>query len=196
MHRTVILVSHACASPFALSVAEAYIHLCRAAAVHCSARVHPCGCVPFHLQVRMLDSLGKRCDFVQGAVASLGINNAKTVWGRAETLGQDAGHREVYDIAIARAVADMRVLSELCLPFVRTGGRFVAAKGPEPSVEVAAACNALQVLGGRLVCVEEVESLSEDGRPRTAVVVNKDVSTPPKYPRREGLPSKRPLRNL
>ena len=58
----------------------------------------------------MLDSLRKRCGFVQGAMASMGITNAETLWGRAETLGQDAAHRETYDLAVARAVADMRVL--------------------------------------------------------------------------------------
>ena len=148
---------------------------------------------PLRLQVRMLDSLRKRCDFVQGAVASLGVNNAESLWGRAETLGQEAEHREAYDIAVARAVADMRVLSELCLPFVRPGGHFVAAKGPECAAEVAAASNALEVLGGKLLSIEEVDSLSEEGRPRTAVVVRKDMRTPQQYPRREGKPSKRPL---
>ena len=151
-------------------------------------------CLP-HLQVWLLDSLRKRCDFVQGAVAGLGISNAKTLWGRAETLGQDAEHREVYDMAVARAVADMRVLSELCLPFVRTDGHFVAAKGPEPAAELEDAVNAFQLLGGILVGVEEVDSLSESGRRRTAVIVRKMTGTPPKYPRREGLPSKRPLKN-
>lgn len=149
--------------------------------------------MPLMVQVRMLDSLRKRCDFVQGALAGLDIHNAETVWGRAETLGQDAQHREAYDMAVARAVADMRVLSELCLPFVRPGGHFVAAKGPEPSAEVAAAEHALAVLGGKLLGVEEVASFSEEGRPRTAVVVRKDARTPEQFPRREGTPSKRPL---
>ena len=145
------------------------------------------------MQVWLLDSLRKRCDFVQGALARLGISNAQTLWGRAETLGQDAAHRESYDVAVARAVADMRVLSELCLPFVRTGGHLVAAKGPDPAAEVAAAKHAFDVLGGRLVDVMKVESLSEEGLPRTAVIVRKDMQTPEEYPRREGKPSKRPL---
>ena len=143
--------------------------------------------------MRLLDSLRKRCKFVQGAIISLGIPNAQTVWGRAETLGQDARHREAYDVSVARAVADMRVLSELCLPFVRPGGHFVAAKGPKPSAEVAAAIKALKVLGGKLVSVEEVASFSEEGRPRTAVIVKKVGRTPPQYPRHEGTPSKQPL---
>ena len=146
-----------------------------------------------HMQVWLLDSLRKRCDFVQGALARLGIRNARTLWGRAETLGQDAAHREAYDVAVARAVADMRVLSELCLPFVRTGGHFVAAKGPHPVAEVAAAKHALHILGGHLVDVREVDSLSEEGQPRTAVTVRKDTKTPEEFPRREGKPSKRPL---
>lgn len=145
------------------------------------------------MQVWLLDSLRKRYDFVQGALARLGIRNAHTLWGRAETLGQDAAHREVYDVAVVRAVADMRVLSELCLPFVRTGGYLVAAKGPDPAAEVAAAEHAFDVLGGHLVNVTEVESLSEEGQPRTAVTVRKHTGTPEQYPRREGRPSKRPL---
>ena len=145
------------------------------------------------MQVWLLDSLRKRCDFVQGALARLGIRNAHTLWGRAETLGQDAAHREAYDVAVARALADMRVLSELCLPFVRTGGHLVAAKGPDPAAEVAAAKHAIDLLGGRLVTVTEVESLSEEGQPRTAVTVRKHMRTPEQYPRREGKPSKRPL---
>ena len=145
------------------------------------------------MQVCLLDSLRKRCDFVEGALARLGIGNARTLWGRAETLGQDAAHREAYDVAVARAVADMRVLSELCLPFVRTGGHFVAAKGPDPAAEVAAATHAFDILGGHLVDVQEVDSLSEEGQPRTAVTVRKSTRTPEEYPRREGKPSKRPL---
>ena len=85
------------------------------------------------------------------------------------------------------------MLSELCLPFVRPGGHFAAAKGPDPAAEVAAAGHALQVLGGNLEYVEEVNSLSDDGQRRTVVIVRKAARTPQQYPRRNGRPSKWPL---
>lgn len=142
----------------------------------------------------LLDSLGKRCDFVQKTVIDLGIGNIEVVWGRAETLGHEEAHREMYDVAIARAVAELRVLSELCLPFVRNGGFFLAAKGTKPTAEVEAAENAIKVLGGKLISVQAVQSFSEaDSLPRTAVIVKKIQHTPSQYPRRAGKPLKQPL---
>ncbi len=98
-----------------------------------------------------------------------------------------------YDVAVARAVADLRVLSELCLPLVRIGGRWVAAKGPSPQAEVDGAARAVKLLGGGPPAVHAVESVAPGGMQRTAVVVAKEGPTPEKYPRRPGLPSKRPL---
>ncbi len=95
-------------------------------------------------------------------------------------------------MAVARAVAETRVLAELCLPFVRVGGIWVAPKGPNPQAEVDAAGPAIKSLGGRLVALESVESFSADGQ-RTAVVVAKAVRTPVKFPRRPGTPNAQPL---
>ena len=147
-----------------------------------------------NIQVTLLDSLRKRCDFMQSTVTSLEISNAAPLWGRAETLAQAPAHRERYDVATARAVADMRVLSELCLPFVRVGGLFLAAKGPAPRVEVDASAAALQELGGELLGIQPVQSFSRvHGDNRTAVLVRKTRQTPGRYPRREGKPGKQPL---
>ncbi|KAK9842345.1 hypothetical protein WJX81_007815 [Elliptochloris bilobata] len=143
-------------------------------------------------QVVLLDSLRKRCTFVEGAAATVGAANAHTLWSRAEAAGQDPTHREQADAAVARAVAELRVLAELCLPLVRVGGWWLAAKGARPQAEVEAAQRAIQLLGGELEAVEAVASQGPDG-PRTVVVVRKMQPTPLQYPRREGRPAKAPL---
>lgn len=146
-----------------------------------------------HWDVTMLDSLSKRCTFVDGAVDALDLHNARALWSRAEDAGQLPLHRQQYDVVVARAVAELRVLAELCLPFAKVArGVWVAAKGPAPDAEVAAARGALRTLGGELQGVVEVASHSAEG-PRTAVVVRKVKVTPKQYPRKPGTPSKRPL---
>ncbi len=145
-------------------------------------------------QVTVLDSLKKRCDFVEATLQRLAIDNVEVLWGRAETAGQDPEHREIYHIAVARAVAEMRVLSEYCLPFIQEGGALVAAKGPFPEQEVEDAQAAISILGGKLLSIDPVQSYSDgESKPRTAVTVKKVAHTPPAYPRREGRPLKRPL---
>jgi len=144
-------------------------------------------------EVTLLDSLRKRCDFVSSAVQRLGLSNVTVVCARAEDVGRDEAHREAYDVAVARAVAEMRLLNELCLPLVRIGGLLVAAKGPDPSEELQAAGRSLSELRGELKGVFPVESYGQDGQQFTAVVVEKAAPCPPKYPRRPGMPKKRPL---
>ena len=121
-----------------------------------------------------------------------GLQNVSIEWGRAEDAGQDVRLREKYDIAVARAVAELRVLAELCLPLVAVGGHWVAAKGVNPQAEVDAAGNAIKELGGKLVEVVEVDSEAPDGR-RCVVVVKKLAATKKIYPRRPGTPKKQPL---
>jgi len=143
-------------------------------------------------QVTLLESLQKRCDFLEHVIKTVGLPNVQIVHSRAEDAGQDAKFREVYDVAVARAVAEMRVLAELCLPLVRVGGIFVAAKGPNPQEEVEAAKAAVELLGASTVSLCAVDSEGPLGQ-RTAVVCLKDHATPAKYPRRAGMPNKRPL---
>ncbi|CAI7858052.1 unnamed protein product, partial [Closterium sp. NIES-54] len=100
--------------------------------------------------VTLVESLNKRCDFLSHVVQRLGLKNVQVVCGRAEEVGRDPVHREAYDLAVARAVAEMRVLNELCLPLVRVGGAFVAAKGPNPQDEIAAASNSASLLGAQI----------------------------------------------
>ncbi|CAM8943573.1 unnamed protein product [Rhodiola kirilowii] len=142
--------------------------------------------------VTLMESMNKRCIFLEHAVELTGLNNAKVVRGRAESLGQNQEYREVYDVAVARAVAEMRILAEYCLPLVRLGGLFVAAKGHDPKEEVINAERAVQMMGASVVKLCTVDSHSPHGQ-RTAVVCYKGHSTPKKYPRDPGTPAKLPL---
>ncbi|XP_010482315.1 PREDICTED: uncharacterized protein LOC104760999 [Camelina sativa] len=143
-------------------------------------------------RVTLLESINKRCVFLEHVVDVTGLTNVKIVRGRAESCGHDVMYREKFDLAIARAVAEMRVLAEYCLPLVRVGGLFVAAKGHDPMEEVQNAENAVRMLGGSILQISPVDSHSPYGQ-RTTVVCRKDHSTPKKYPREAGTPSKLPL---
>ena len=143
------------------------------------------------LQLTLVESIAKKAAFLQHVVDLLGLTNVQIVVARAEVVGRDAAHRERYDLAVARAVAELRVLAEYCLPLCRVGGRFLAPKGARIEAEVQAAQTALERLGGRLVVVESVEL--PELQPRSLVVIEKVSSTPPQYPRLPGVPAKRPL---
>eukprot|EP00242_Pyramimonas_sp_CCMP2087_P004013 CAMPEP_0198214630 /NCGR_PEP_ID=MMETSP1445-20131203/42874_1 /TAXON_ID=36898 /ORGANISM="Pyramimonas sp., Strain CCMP2087" /LENGTH=238 /DNA_ID=CAMNT_0043889903 /DNA_START=468 /DNA_END=1184 /DNA_ORIENTATION=- len=146
-------------------------------------------------QVTLLDTLGKRIDFVNEAAAALGLTNVVGLWARAEDAGKNLNglkQREVYHVVTARAVAEMRVLAELCLPLARVDGFLVAYKGANPDEEIAAASMAITSMGGTLLRVVPVDSEAPGGS-RTAVVIHKSAPTPSMYPRRAGLPNKRPL---
>jgi 16S rRNA (guanine527-N7)-methyltransferase len=112
--------------------------------------------------------------------------------GRAEELGQQPAHREQYDWAIARAVADMPILAEYLLPLVKVGGRVLAQKGESAPAEVQRGEWAIQQLGGRVrrLVPVELRGLAET---RYLVILDKIAATPPQYPRRSGMPNKRPL---
>ena len=134
----------------------------------------------------LMDSLLKRVEFLRGVINELSLN-AEAVCLRAEEAGRGA-MRESFDAATARAVAPLNVLCELLLPLVRVGGKAVALKGPG----AAAAQNALEALGGRLAAIEEVPIPGRDWA-HTLAVLAKTAPTPEKYPRRVGVPEKRPL---
>jgi 16S rRNA (guanine527-N7)-methyltransferase len=126
-------------------------------------------------------------------VGKLGVKDVAVINARAEELGHDARHRECYDVALARAVAELPILVEYALPFCRRNGLLVAQKGDEAQAEVTAAQQAMAILGGRLRRIVTVE-LSGLAQPRSLVVIEKTALTPEKYPRRPGIPSKRPLK--
>jgi len=145
--------------------------------------------------VTLLDARRKRCDFCAGAAAGAGLANVATLWARAEAAGAVASPRRgAADAVVARAVAELRVLAELCLPLVAVGGVFVAAKGPAPDAEVAAAVAAIAAAGGGGAEVVRLAPLPGGGTPaRSLVLIRKIAPTPPGLPRRAGVALKRPL---
>lgn len=142
----------------------------------------------------LLESLQKRCRFLEAVGEELFPNDPgyQVHWSRAEDGGQDPAHRERYDLVTARAVADLRVLAEYCLPFAKIGGTFVALKGPTGDAEVEGAAKAIQTLGGRVVDLHRLALPAGVGE-RVLVVIKKERQTPRAYPRKAGTPSKRPL---
>ncbi len=144
------------------------------------------------LQVTLLEATGKKTAFLDFLTRELSLGNVRVVKGRAEELGHQAEYRERYDFATARAVAEMRTLVEYTLPFVRVGGLFAASKSADAAEETKQAAHAIQVLGGQLRRLIPV-TLSTLNEPRHIVVVAKIAATPPKYPRRSGMPEKKPL---
>lgn len=144
------------------------------------------------LEVTLLDSLSKRVDWLSQTIGALGLEGIRAVHGRAEEAGRDPAFRERFDFAAARAVADLRLLCELCLPFLKVGGRFLAMKGTDCGDEVDKALPAIQVLGGRL------EGRIDRLIPHTdvthrVILVEKISPTPEKYPRRWAKMQKAPL---
>ena len=135
------------------------------------------------LRLLLLDSLKKRLSFLDAVSRELGLEAVETMHARAEDAGRNPALRERFDAAAARAVAEMRVLSEYCLPFVKVGGVFLAMKGPHGAEEQAAAGEIQRKLGGRL---EEARpaSLPFLGEERLLLAVRKERPTPAKYPRR------------
>ncbi|KAL5225294.1 hypothetical protein ABZP36_011933 [Zizania latifolia] len=140
----------------------------------------------------LLESMRKRCSFLEHIVEVMGLSNVDVVCDRAENVGQSPDFREAYDVAVARAVAELKVLVEYCLPLVRVDGLFIAAKGHDPHDEINSAKTAVHKLGASMLEVCDVESMGPHGK-RTAVVYLKKRITPKKYPRHPGTPSKMPL---
>lgn len=141
-----------------------------------------------NVEFTLVDSLNKRLDFLSVVCKELGIN-ANLIHSRAEELGQDEDFRENFDLALARAVAPMNVLSEYCLPFVKSGGSFVALKGSND--DITPAQNAIKTLGGELV--NNVSYKLNDGDLRTLAIVKKISQTPTQYPRKPKKISTKPL---
>jgi 16S rRNA (guanine527-N7)-methyltransferase len=143
-------------------------------------------------QVTLLEAVGKRTAFLEAVASELGLDGVTVIKGRAEELGQNPSHREAYDVVVARAVAELRVLCEYALPLCRVGGVFVAQKGSAVEPELDQARRAMEVLGGRLDAMMPVWLPTLD-QPRHLVRILKVEATPQKYPRRPGMPKKRPL---
>ncbi|WP_110928044.1 16S rRNA (guanine(527)-N(7))-methyltransferase RsmG [Bacillus massiliglaciei] len=148
-------------------------------------------CFP-EIQVSIVDSLNKRISFLNHLADELQLSGVSFYHDRAETFGKNPEHREVYDTVMARAVARMSVLSELCLPLVKEGGTFLAMKAASADEELETGKKAITAMGGKL---EEVHRflLPEEQSERTIVKVRKVKGTPKKYPRKPGMPNKAPV---
>jgi 16S rRNA (guanine527-N7)-methyltransferase len=145
------------------------------------------------IDLTLLEATGKKAIFLTEAVAALGLMNVTVINARAEDAARQTDHRTKYDLAVSRAVASLDTLCELCLPFCRVGGLFIAMKKGDITAEIQSATAAVEVLGGRLKKTVDVR-LDELPDARTLVVIEKIKPTPPEYPRRSGLPAKKPLR--
>ena len=144
------------------------------------------------VRLTLVESVGKKADFCRHISDKLGLENVEVIQGRAEEIGQDLDHREQYDWALARAVAILPVLAEYLLPLVRIGGGMIAMKGESAPAEAHAAEKALRLLGGSIKRMIPV-ALPGVADERYLVVIDKVVATPKQYPRRVGVPAKKPL---
>jgi len=140
----------------------------------------------------LLEATGKKVDFMAHVIAHLGLKEIQAVKGRAEELANEPLHREQYDLVLARAVAELPVLAEYTLPFCRLGGTVIAQKGVRAQEEAHSAEYAVSMLGGQVRRVIPIELLGL-AETRNLVVIEKTARTPEKYPRRPGMPAKRPL---
>lgn len=146
------------------------------------------------LDITALDSTAKRINYIKDTASKLGIDNIYAVAARAEEYGKKDGYRESFDVSTARAVAALPILSELCLPFVKVGGKFVSMKASQGERETIDSKNAIKLCGGEVESVDKLELLSDDGsESRTIISVTKVTSTPIKYPRHYSQISKKPL---
>lgn len=146
------------------------------------------------VQIFAVDSTAKRIAYVAETARLLGLENVEAVAMRAEDGGKNPLYREKFDVVTARAVAEMRVLSELCLPYVKVGGQFMAMKGKNAEFELQGAKRAISTLGGRDVKVEQI-TLKGEGEDLThpLIIVAKKEKTPVSYPRPYAQICKKPL---
>ncbi len=145
-----------------------------------------------NIRLVLLDSTTKKATFLRHLKQKLGLDNVEIVVGRAEEVAHLSEYREKFDIALSRAVASLPTLVELTLPFCTIGGSFIAQKKGDINIEIDRADKAIGLLGGKLREVKRVD-LEEFTDQRQLIIIEKVSPTPPQYPRRPGMPKKRPL---
>lgn len=145
-----------------------------------------------HVKVTLLDSLNKRIQFLDEVIRITGLQNMETIHGRAEDFAKSGKKREMFDLCVSRAVANLSTLSEYCIPYVKIGGEFIPYKSGEISQELEDAKAAVFLLGGK---IEDCQNfvLPDSDIHRSLVLIKKVNGCPKKYPRKSGLPSKDPL---
>ena len=145
-----------------------------------------------NLKITLADSLNKRVDFLNVVIDELGLKGIDAIHARAEELAHDEKYREQFDVVVSRAVANLSVLSEYCLPFVKVDGTFVSYKSGNSSEEITASKNAIGMLGGKLINTFDF-ILPDSDYSRSNVYIKKNKSTEDRFPRKAGTPSKKPL---
>ena len=144
------------------------------------------------LNVTLVDSLNKRIMFLDEVIEKLGLQNIRAIHSRAEDFAHIKGERESYDYAVSRAVANLSVLYEYLLPLIKVGGECICMKGPNIDEELDCSQNALKILGGKIEKIEKL-TLPNSDIVRNIIVVKKIKNTDLKYPRKAGIPAKKPL---
>lgn len=144
-----------------------------------------------NLEITIIDSLNKRIQFLNLLAEALELTNVHFFHGRAEDFGQDKAFRQQFDIVTARAVARMQVLAELTIPFLTLNGRLIALKASAADQELDQAKHALTTLFAQVIESKDYEL--PNGDPRNITIVEKKKETPKKYPRKAGIPNKKPL---
>ncbi len=148
-----------------------------------------------HIHITLLDSLSKRIRFLNDVIKELELNDSgsiSTIDMRAEDYVKEPDIRESYDLVVSRAVAGLSILAEYALPYVKIGGSFISYKGDNAVEEISNAENALKILGGEITDVKSF-TLPDSDITRTLINIKKTCPTPDKYPRKAGLPNKKPL---
>lgn len=145
------------------------------------------------IKITLLDSLNKRINFLNEVIKELDLRNIDTIHSRVEEAGKNKKYRESFDIATARAVANLSTLSEYMLPLVRVGGKSICMKGPEVSEELQNSKKAISILGGEIENIDNFQ-LPKSDMMRNIVIIKKVKNTPSKYPRKPGTPSKEPIK--
>lgn len=144
------------------------------------------------IKLVLLEATAKKTGFLHYIKSKLGLDDVEVVVGRAEAIAHETQYREKFDLVLSRAVASLPALVELALPFCAIGGKFVAQKKGNIDLEVRQSARAIKLLGGNLPKVEKVD-LEEFTDERWLIVIDKVLPTPQQYPRRPGMPAKRPL---
>ena len=145
-----------------------------------------------NVKVTLLDSLNKRIQFLNHVIEETGLTDIETIHGRAEDFAKPGLKREIYDLCVSRAVANLETLSEYCLPYVKIGGEFIPYKSGEVADELQDAKSAVFLLGGKVESCENFDLPGSDIH-RSLVQIKKVGGCPKKYPRKAGMPSKVPL---
>lgn len=145
------------------------------------------------IEIVLLDSLNKRINFLNDVIEKISLTKISTVHGRAEELGHNKKYREKFDVSTSRAVANMAILSEYLIPFVKINGIVIMMKGSEVKQEIEESKKAINILGGSVTNTEEF-NLPNTEIKRNIILIKKEKQTIKKYPRKPGTPAKEPLK--